>query len=147
MKKLFLPLVFVLCNPVLAGTISYDALKNHAFGAIRSVEVCAGPHIGEGLGEHRLIRAYIYGSDMVFIDNVLMKKSGLEAVAGVSFAELNDDHAEYSIEHVRCESKGEFLEIIGFVNGSGHDEGKDKTKFEFKIILNPEDGKYEFKKL
>lgn len=144
MKKLFLLTIYVLCNPALAGNIGYDALKGHAFGTIRSVEVCDGPYIGEGLGEHRMIRAYINGSDMLFIDNVLMKKSGLEAVKGFSFVELNDDHAEYSIERAKCESKGDFLEINGFVNGSGHDE---KTKFEFRIILNPEDGKYEFKKL
>jgi len=147
MKKLYLLIICVLCSPALAGTISYEALKSYAFGTIRSVEVCDGPFIGEGLGEHRIIRAYINGSDMIFIDNVLMTSSGLEAVNGFSFAEINDDHAGYSIERVKCESKDKLLEINGFVNGSGHDEGKDKIKFEFRILLNPEDGKYEFKKL
>jgi len=147
MNKLFLLTLCVFCGPALAGTIGYDALKSHAFGTIRSVDICDGPYIGEGLGEHRIIRAHIYGSDMIFIDNVLMKGTGLEAVKGFSFAELNDDHAEYSIKRVKCESKGKFLEIKGLVNGSGHDEGKDKTKFEFRIFLNPEDGTYEFKKL
>lgn len=147
MKKLFLLTLCILCGPASAETIGYDALKSHAFGSIRSVDICDGPYIGEGLGEYRLIRAYIYGSDMIFIDNVLMMGSGLEAVEGFSFAELYDDHADYSIEWVKCESKGGFLEINGIVNGSGHDEGKDRTKFEFSIFLNPKEGTYEFKQL
>ena len=128
----------------LGATVAYDTLANRYFGSINTVMRCGDFRSDTTPGEIRLIKAYIYGGDMLFVDTIVFKNQGLEVLHGLSFKEINNDHLELDLEQVRCKYlANNQIELSASVNGTGN---SDSIRYNFSIIYNANDNSYQYHK-
>lgn len=93
-------------------------------------------------GNFRVLVAYVNGTDLLFVDEVVPIEGGStnRVARSFGFVEFNYYEASRSIEQLACrEQDAESLEI----SGSGHD-GHDNEDFEFTILLDTRTGEYEY---
>lgn len=128
----------------LGRTISYAEIKGDLFGTIQRIENCGSYAYDGHYGDYRLIHAYVYGANMLFVDEVKIEAVNHHVVAGYTFDELNNDHLELNIQNVECSAtQDKVITVKGKVNGTGHDE---RAVYNFLIILDLKTGKYIYEK-
>ena len=138
-----LTIASILSANTYAKSIGYEELKGQLFGTINNISTCSVSTSKNEIVEYRLIKAYIYGSDMIFLDKIKMSQHGLTVIAGYTFKEINDTHIELSLKEIKCRAtENNRVIITGAVDGTGHDENK---KYQFSIILDTSTGEYKYK--
>lgn len=102
--------------------------------------------------DYRLISAHVFGSDMIFLEQLVKTDKEVKVKQAFGFSELDNDHAEYRIQDIACAVQDNKVKIFGFVSGSGHDEvftNQDKVdkvnNFNFEILVDIKTSKYEYK--
>jgi hypothetical protein len=103
------------------------------FPALTHVHLC---------GDFRVLVAYVNGTDLLFIDEVVPAEGGSthRVAKSFGFIEFNHYEASRSITDVACQKRdAESLEI----SGSGHD-GHDNKDFDFNVLLNTRTGEYQY---
>lgn len=129
----------------LGRTVSYEEIRGDLFGTIQSIEKCGSYAYDGNYGDYRLIHAYVYGANMLFVDEVKIETINHHVVAGYTFDELNNDHLELNIQNVECSAtQDRVIKVKGKVNGTGHDE---RAVYNFLIILDLKTGKYTYEKI
>ena len=93
-------------------------------------------------GNFRVLVAYVNGTDLLFVDEVVPIEDGStnRVAKNFGFIEFNHYEASSSITDVACQKHDtESLEI----SGSGHD-GHENKDFKFKVLLNTRTGEYQY---
>ena len=93
-------------------------------------------------GDFRVLVAYVNGTDLLFVDEVVPAESGstYRVAKSFGFIEFNHYEASRSIADVACRKRdAESLEI----SGRGHD-GHDNKNFDFTVLLNARTGEYQY---
>jgi hypothetical protein len=86
--------------------------------------------------------AYVNGTDLLFVDEVVPIEGGstTRVAKSFGFVEFNHYEASSSIKELTCRTRdAESLEI----SGNGHDGHEDRD-FEFKVLLDTRTGEYEY---
>ena len=96
---LFLPIQFGFC---LGRTVSYNELKQHYFASIESIKTCGNWNGNQQPGNFRVIKAFISGGEMLFVDIVTLGKNEITVHYGFSFDETNNDHLELELDKINC---------------------------------------------
>lgn len=111
MHRMAVSLLFLLSLEVsaLGRVVDYESVFAHLSASIQSVETCGRWQKDGEIGDFRVIRLFVYGQDMIFVDLVKPNRNGseFEVVRGYTFSEINDDHAEIEISDWSCNEIGE----------------------------------------
>jgi hypothetical protein len=127
----------------LGRVVGYEEIWEHHPASIRQIMGCGSWSKGERHGEFRVIQAQLYGQDMLFVDWVRSEDHGAHWAVekGLSIAEFNNDHAEISLNGLRCVPAGD-----GKVRVLGEGEnGHDDQRFRFELLVNAKTGRYTLK--
>jgi hypothetical protein len=83
----------------LGREVSYDELFNTHAGSITRITTCGSWQLNNRAGKFRVIEAYFYGQNFLYIDRVAINadQTGMDVVGKVSVVEFNNDHAELDI--------------------------------------------------
>jgi hypothetical protein len=103
------------------------------FPALRRIQFC---------GDFRVLVAYINGTDLLFVDEVILAEgdSTFSVVGSYSFVEFNAYETSRFVTDVSCRHRdAETLEITG--NGN---DGHRNADFEFTLSLNTSTGDYTY---
>lgn len=127
----------------LGRVVSYQELRTQHFPSIQKILTCGTWNAGTVPGEFRILKAYLYGQTMLFVDMVRPNENGSEFIIehGFSFKEINNDHAELWIDKVTCKQKKNNVIIIHARAEDGHEV----KKFRFRLIINGKKRKYWYK--
>ena len=109
-----LPLLLLTISSLCFGlgrTVSYKGIKTHAFGAIQNITPCGNWQDSDdnNIGHFRAIEVFHSGRDMLFADVVQVTENDqyvARVKMGFTFSEINNDHADITIEHVTCSADG-----------------------------------------
>jgi hypothetical protein len=105
------------------------------FQATKSIARC---------GDYRVLVAYAAGSDMLFLDRLLLhdNESTYVAVDGISIRELNYYEMQNSLSAVRCTLRGGSLLITGqLLDGMDNDA----KPVQFSITYDPTTKRYSYR--
>ena len=109
-----------------------------------SVQRCGHWRAGEQEGFYRVVVAERYAQSFVYVQR--MQRSGadgaLRAVHTLSIAELNNDHANITLDAVRCSAQGQRIVLRAKADG-----GPDNPLRGVQIDIGPEAGRYRFQAL
>ena len=136
-------LLQVLQAQALGRVVGYEEIWEYHPASIRQITSCGSWSKGERHGEFRVIQAQLYGQDMLLVDWVRAEDQGARWAVeqGLSIAEFNNDHAEISLQGLRCVPAGE-----GRVRVLGEAEsGYDNQRFRFELLVNAKTGRYTLK--
>ena len=120
----------------LGHVVAYEELP---FSTVTQVITCGDWQRGEESGMFRVLLAYHSGQSMLFIDMVKPNASQILLVVdrGFTIDEFDNDHADYDISALRCQSAGEGkIRITGRTENGGGEKGK------FRLDFNGGTGKY-----
>ena len=122
--------------------VSYEDLQTQHFASIHEITTCGTWGRGKSIGEFRLIKAYIDGHAMVFVDMVRPGKDGTEFIVehGFTFPELNNDQARIWIEDISCEPRKKNIIVISAKAEDGHEV----KRFRFRITINAIKKRYRY---
>lgn len=145
MKLIIAILLFALTTTTqgLGRVVSYKELQTEHFASIQQITTCGTWNAGKVIGEFRVLKVFLYGQTMLFVDMVRPNKQGSEFIIehGFSFKEINNDHAEIWVEEVTCKQKKNNVIIIHARAEDGHKV----KKFKFRLIVNGKKRKYWYK--
>lgn len=139
MKRLFFALLAALLSTgaqALGRVVSYEELP---FSTVTQAMTCGDWRRGDESGMFRVLLAYHSGQSMLFIDMVKPNADQTLLVIDRGFAidEFDNDHADYDISALRCQSSGE-----GKIRVSGRAEDPDGKKLRFRLDFDGRSGKY-----
>lgn len=122
-----LALVLV-AGSVPAGVYSYDTVKTKYADQIRAVLTCGSWPDGDRRGSYRIVEAVVYTQSVLYVQwlGAPDPDSGLVTIRA-TFApdELNDDHADISLEDLRCKPLRDGVRVTARA-WSGHRDGRGK---------------------
>lgn len=133
MKRLLVTLfaaLFSMGAQALGRVVSYEELP---FSTVTQAMTCGDWQRGDESGMFRVLLAYHSGQSMLFID---MVKPGADQTflvvdRGFSIDEFDNDHAEYDISALRCQSSGEGkIRITGRTENAGGEKGRFRLDFD-----------------
>lgn len=106
-----------------AGTYQYDDVKTTYADQISHVVICGSWQIGGESGTYRVLEAVVYAQSLLFVQwlSAPDPDTALRAVrATYGPIELNNDHADISLENLRCQARDDGIEVTARAY-SGHD--------------------------
>ena len=110
--------------------------------AVYSAEIFAALTQLRQCGDFRVLVAYVNGTDLLFVDEIVAAEGGstYRVARSFGFVEFNHYEASRFISNVSCEHReADVLEI----KGSGHD-GHRNEDFEFTVSLDTRSGAYRY---
>lgn len=140
MHRALLLLASLGCSAALAlgRVVPYAELP---FSSVQHLQSCGAWTLGGQAGQFRVLHLYLYGQDMLFVDRVRLNAEQTQLVVeqGFSFAEFNNDHADFTLSALRCEAQEH--NRMAVVGRAEHGEGE---VFNFRIELDAQSGRYRF---
>lgn len=142
MKLAATVIALVLCSAAqaLGNVTAYEDLP---FSSVQHIETCGSWDSGTQTGHFRVIRVYLYGQDMLFVDMVTLNDDQTRWIVakGFTISEFNNDHADASLSRLRCKSNGvNNIAIRGVAETS-------QEQFRFQLGVDGTRLQYSFKKL
>ncbi|MDH5408981.1 MAG: hypothetical protein OEZ33_12140 [Gammaproteobacteria bacterium] len=145
MKFLLIPVVVFLFSSAHAEgkLVSYEELRAKHFASIHEISSCGTWGRGKTIGEFRLIKAYIDGHAMVFVDMVRPSKDGNSFIVdhGFTFPELNNEQARIWLEDISCMPRRKNIVVITAKAEDGHEV----KRFRFRITINAKKKRYTYR--
>lgn len=139
MRRLFFALLATLLSTgaqALGRVVSYEELP---FSTVTQAMTCGDWRRDDESGMFRVLLAYHSGQSMLFIDMVKPSadQTFLVVDRGFSIDEFDNDHADYDISALRCQSNGD-----GKIRITGRTENAGGEKEKFRLDFDGRTGRY-----
>jgi hypothetical protein len=117
----------------LGREVSYEEVFNTHAGSITRITTCGSWQSNNRAGEFRVIEAYFYGQNFLYIDRVAINadQTGMDVVGKVSIVEFNNDHAEFDITKLSCKPMKNTVQIQ-LTASSGYEASVKKIKIQVR---------------
>lgn len=133
MKRLLVTLfatLFSMGAQALGRVVSYEELP---FSTVTQAITCGDWRRSDESGMFRVLLAYHSGQSMLFIDMVKPSADQTLLVVdrGFTIDEFDNDHADYDISALRCQSTGDGkIRITGRTENAGGEKGRFRLDFD-----------------
>ncbi|TEW50147.1 hypothetical protein [Psychromonas algicola] len=145
MKLIFISLLFLFTNHsfALGRVVSYEEVNTSLFASIENIETCGDWRVNGKLGNFRLLTLYYSGQNLLFVDIVALNDSETQMIPikGFTFKEVNNDHADITIDNLVCHS----LAINKIQINATATNGHNNQVFKFSLIIDGEKNTYQYK--